>query len=103
MTEEYWKKYKETYDNEIFQKNGFWRDVQADLKRKHPNSKHYLELYNICKSENPYIRQIKHSPNISMDTVSELICRDVGCELQLCMSLQSEIAKNSRKQIEFLH
>ena len=100
MTEDYWKKYKQSYDNEIFQKNEFWQDVQADMKRKHPSKKHYLELYNICKSDNPYIRQIKHSPNITSDTVAEIICRDVGCELQLCMSLQAEALKNSRKPIE---
>jgi hypothetical protein len=42
----------------------------------------------MCKSDNPYIRQIKASPNIMPATVAELICRDKACELQYCLSLQ---------------
>jgi hypothetical protein len=100
MTEDYWQKYKQSYDNEVFQGNEFWRDVKASMDRKYPKNKHYLELYNLCKSDNPFIRQIKHSPNITADTVAELICRDVGCDLQLCMSLQAEAQRNSRRPVE---
>lgn len=99
MTEEYWQKYKQEYDNEVFQRNELWRNVQNDLKRERPG-KHILELHNICKSENPYIRQIKNSPNITGDTVAEMICRDIGCDLQYCLSLQKVANNNSRKRAE---
>ncbi len=101
MTEDYWRKWKQQNDAEPLNVNEFWRDVQADMKRKSTSKgKHYLELYNMCKSQNPYIRQIKNSPNITVDSVAELICRDVGCELELCMSLQKQANLNSRKPIE---
>ena len=32
-------------------------------------------------------RQVRSSPNITNDTVAELICRDKACELQYCLSL----------------
>ena len=102
MTEEYWKRWKKQHDAEPMNVNEFWQDVQKDMKRKHGNGeKHYLELYNICKSMNPYIRQIKSSPNLSIDNVAELICRETGCDLQFCMSLQKQAGLNSRKPIEY--
>lgn len=51
------------------------------------SGKHPLELYNICKSDNPYIRQVKASPNITLDMVAEYICRDSICDMQYCASL----------------
>ena len=54
MTEEYWKRYKEKHDQHIFNKNELWKGVLNDIK-KDSKGKHQLELYNICKSENPYI------------------------------------------------
>lgn len=99
MTEEYWRKYKNKYDNEVFQKNEFWRDVKADMKKKE-KGKHYKELYTICKSENPYIRQIRNSPNITIDGVAEIICRDIGCDLQYCMSLQNKVSSNSKSVVD---
>jgi hypothetical protein len=63
--------------------NELWRRVKIDMdRRKQP--KHHLELYSICRSDNPFIRQIKASPNITIDTVAELICRDKGCEMMYC-------------------
>ena len=80
MTEEYWKRYKEEWLKDPLNSDQFWKNVKSDLKRKE-KPKHHLELYSFCKSENPYIRQIRNSPNITTDTVAELICRDQACEL----------------------
>ena len=55
MTEDYWRKYKKEFDNSTFQRNKLWKNVIDDLKASSPG-KHYLELHNICLSENPYIR-----------------------------------------------
>lgn len=35
--------------------NKFWQHVKKDLARKQ-EPKHHLELYSMCKSENPYIK-----------------------------------------------
>lgn len=88
MTEDYWQRYKKQYDQHPFQKNELWKGVINDIKAD-SKGKHHLELYNICKSDNPYIKQVKNSPNISVDTVAELICRGIGCDLQSCMLRQN--------------
>ena len=93
MTEEYWRRWKAENDREVLQVNEFWRKVQADVQAHHPGGKHYLELDAICRADNPFIRQLKHSPNISPDTVAELICRGIGCDLQFCMMLKNEGGK----------
>ena len=61
----------------------------------------------MCKSENPYIkylsptcRQIKNSPNITTETVAEMICRDKACELQYCLSIMKIATENRRRIIE---
>ena len=99
MTEDYWKHYKKEFDSQPFQQNEMWRDIQSQYKAQ-SKGKHIYELYNICKSDNPYIRQIKNSPNITADTVSELICREVGCDLQYCLSLQRVANNNSKKPVK---
>lgn len=35
--------------------NKFWQSVKKDLSRLQ-EPKHHLELYSMCKSENPYIK-----------------------------------------------
>ena len=99
MTEQYWKRYTKEMNGDPLNSSPFWVNVKKDLdRRKEP--KHHLELYSICKSENPFIRQIKNSPNITSETVAEMICRDKGCELQYCLSLQKIAATNKRSNIE---
>ncbi|CAD8053713.1 unnamed protein product [Paramecium primaurelia] len=99
MTEKYWQRYKETHDKDPLNTNELWVRVKQDLKRRE-KPKHHLELYSYCRTENPYIKQIKSSPNITMDTVAELICRQSACELQYCMSLQKLAVENSRSKID---
>ncbi|EAR99557.2 hypothetical protein TTHERM_00138200 (macronuclear) [Tetrahymena thermophila SB210] len=99
MTERYWQRYRNAYYADPLNSDPFWVNVKNDVNRKR-NPKHHLELYSICRSPNPYINQIKSSPNITHDTVAELICRDKACELQYCMSLQLVAAENRRRKID---
>ncbi len=79
MTEQYWQRYKDLVALEPLNRDDpFWKAMKADMQKKQ-EPKHHLELYSMCKSDNPYIRQIKNSPNITTETVAELICRDKGC------------------------
>lgn len=99
MTEDYWQKYKEKLNADPLHTNRFWQEVRKDMKARE-KPKHYLELYSYCKTDNPFIRQIKHSPNITTSAVAELICRDQACELQYCLSLQKVAAENRRRKLE---
>jgi hypothetical protein len=101
MTEEYWLDYFEKQQHDPMRKNV----VGQTLYEIHETDKkkiHYLEKYTWCKSDNPFIKQIKRSPNITVGTVAELICRGVACELQYCMSLQQIAVENPRRGIEYL-
>lgn len=99
MTEDYWQKYRAKMLEDPMNTNRLWVEVKKDLKaRERP--KHHLELYSYCKNENPYIKQIKNSPNITTDTVAELICRDQACELQYCLTLHKVAAENRRRKLE---
>jgi hypothetical protein len=57
MTEYYWQRYKEEISREFMENpdNKFWQNVKKDLARTQ-QPKHHLELYSMCKSENPYIK-----------------------------------------------
>jgi hypothetical protein len=57
MTEHYWQRYKQEISNEFMERteNKFWQGVKQDLARLQA-PKHHLELYSMCKSENPYIK-----------------------------------------------
>lgn len=100
MTEKYWKRYKDQLMNDPLNSNELWENVKKDMSRRE-KPKHHLELYSYCRSENPYIRQIKNSPNITHDTVAELICRQQACELQYCLSMQKIALERSRQNIKY--
>lgn len=104
MTEKYWQRYKQQLSADPFhsETNEIWKRTRADMKRRE-RPKHHLELYSFCKTENPFIRQIKNSPNITIDSVAELICREKACELQYCLSLQRVAASNWRSGIKFFY
>jgi hypothetical protein len=57
MTEHYWQRYKAEISNEFMERteNKFWQSVKKDMARLQ-EPKHHLELYSMCKSENPYIK-----------------------------------------------
>jgi hypothetical protein len=66
MTEQYWQRYKrEVHDKDAWVANQILRDTKETLQKKE-RDKDPLALYNICKSENVYIRQVRASPNITL-------------------------------------
>ena len=101
MTEKYWKNYRDQLFGDPYYSDPMWRRVREQTEAKNPE-KHHLELYSYCRSQNPYIRQIKASPNITIDSTAELICREKACELQYCLSLQKISASNKRSKLEYL-
>lgn len=44
--------------------NKFWQNVKKDMARLQ-EPKHHLELYSMCKSENPYIKYPRPHPGRS--------------------------------------
>jgi hypothetical protein len=100
MTEQYWQRFMKEYWADPMNTNALWVGVKKDMDKMHPMRKHPLELYSMCKSDNPYIRQIKSSPNITLDMVAELICRDVACDLQYCLSLHEKEQSNRRSKLK---
>lgn len=99
MTEEYWLDYFEKQKHDPMKKNVVGITV-LELQEEAKGRIHHLEHYSMCKSDNPYIRQIRRSPNITVGTVAELICRGVACDLQYCMSLQKIAMENPKRNIE---
>ena len=56
MTEPYWQRYLQEVSSDLeHTQDRFWKKVRDDLNRKR-EPKHYLELYSMCKTDNPYIR-----------------------------------------------
>jgi len=56
---------------------------QEAIKDKHPD-----ELYAICKTDNNYWRHYRASSKLSIDELSMMICKDVGCDLSYCQMMQ---------------
>jgi len=52
---------------------------QEVIKNKHPD-----ELYAICRTDNNYWRHYRASPKLTVDELSMMICREVGCDLSYC-------------------
>ena len=99
MTEEYWLDYFEKQKIDSPMNNV----VSMTVHQMHEENKkkiHHLQHYSMCKTDNPFIRQIRSSPNITVGTVAELICRSVACDLQYCMSMQKIALDNPRRNME---
>ncbi len=99
MTEEYWLDYFERQQHDAMKKNVVGISVYEQFEEDKQKI-HHLEKYSWCKTDNPYIRQIRRSPNITLTGVAELICRNVACDLQYCMSLQQIALENPRRNME---
>ena len=95
MTEEYWQKHMR--GKEASQRNQLWNSVitllliniwrvqLADGMRKEAiKNKHPDELYAICRTDNNYWRHYRASTKLSIDELSMMICKDVGCDLSYC-------------------
>ena len=96
MTEEFWADYKKKKD--LTQTNIIWKNVSStvwnmtlqianDARREMIKEKHPDELYAICRTDNNYWRHYRASPKLSIDELSMMICREVGCDLSYCQNL----------------
>jgi len=52
------------------------------IKNKHPD-----ELYAICRTDNNYWRHYRASTKLTIDELSMMICKEVGCDLSYCQHL----------------
>jgi hypothetical protein len=59
-------------------------------KKKLVPSKNAKVLFTECLKGALYLRQFAQSDDLSVDDMSMLICRDVGCELQYCQASISD-------------
>lgn len=84
MTEEYWRKYKENKDKT---ENKLFGEVESELKRRFKSEKTPDEMYSLCKTDNNYWRHYRNSENLDPDSVSLVLCKDVGCDLMYCQAL----------------
>jgi len=62
---------------------GVAREIRKEaIKEKHPD-----ELYAICRTDNNYWRHYRASTKLSIDELSMMVCKEVGCDLQYCQHL----------------
>ena len=52
------------------------------IKEKHPD-----ELYAICRTDNNFWRHYRASTKLTIDELSMMICKEVGCDLSYCQLL----------------
>ena len=64
------------------------------IKDKHPD-----ELYAICRTDNNYWRHYRASTKLSIDELSMMICKEVGCDLSYCQHLVHK-PKSMHQQID---
>lgn len=61
MTEQYWQKYiNQIALDPAHRKDKFWSSIRQ-VQERYKEPKHHLELYSMCRSDNPYIRFIHHN------------------------------------------
>lgn len=61
--------------------------LQGEIRKDAIKDKHPDELYAICRTDNNYWRHYRASPKLTIDELSMMICRDVGCDLSYCQLL----------------
>ena len=64
------------------------------IKDKHPD-----ELYAIRRTDNNYWRHYRASTKLSIDELSMMICKEVGCDLSYCQHLVHK-PKSMHQQID---
>ena len=88
-TEKYWQR-----QNEINKQNQSHIHPVIDQtmkdKRELVPAKNAQLLFTECLKGALYLRQFALSDDLSVDDMSMLICRDVGCELQYCQASLSD-------------
>ena len=96
MTEEWWANWKTQRDRA--QPNQIWKGLEKVKREEAIKDKHPDELFAICRTDNNYWRHYRASPKLTIDELSMMICREVGCDLQYCQHLSFK-PKNPNQQI----
>lgn len=91
MTEEWWRQYKHNKDKN---ENKLFGMVESELKRKFKNERSPEELYSMCKTDNNYWKHYRASQNLDPDSISTVLCKDVGCDLMYCQVLTNKNKDN---------
>ncbi len=84
MTEQWWRQY---IDNKKKSENKIFTDVDSELKRRFKSEKKPEEMYSLCKTDNNYWKHYRYSENLDPDSVSLVLCKDIGCDLMYCQAL----------------
>eukprot|EP00347_Sterkiella_histriomuscorum_P009487 403341025 len=85
MTEEFWQSYKKKKD--LTQTNTLFKGIADGIRQEQIRDKHPDELYAICRTDNNYWRHYRASPKLTIDELSMMICKEVGCDLSYCQNL----------------
>jgi hypothetical protein len=88
-TEEYWQQYKKNLESNKKSINPVIQQTYDDMKELIP-ARNAKALYVDCLQGALYLRQFALSDSLSLDDMSMLICRDVGCELEYCQASMSD-------------
>jgi hypothetical protein len=88
-TEQYWQQEKEKLEMNKANINPLIQQTYEDMKELIPR-RNAKALYVDCLEGALYLRQYALSDSLTLDDMSMLICRDVGCELQYCQASMSD-------------
>jgi hypothetical protein len=89
MTEDYWQRQKQIEEANIKNTHPDIAQTYADMKELVP-AKGAKYQYIECLKGALYLRQWAQSDKLTVDDMSMLICRDMGCELQYCQQTISD-------------
>ena len=88
-TEEFWQQQKKIHESNKNNIHPLIQQTYEDMKELVPirNAK---ALYVDCLQGALYLRQFALSESLSLEDMSMLICRDVGCELEYCQASMTD-------------
>ncbi len=89
MTEKYWQEQKRNIEMNKGNTNPIIEQTFEDKMKLVP-PKHPKALYSDCLKGALYFTQWAQSDDLSIDDMSMLICRDLGCELTYCQTTLSD-------------
>ena len=83
MTEEFWQQEKKKQDGNSFNTQLIWKTTKDDVKA-FASDKHPKALYAECLKNTQFWHHYAASPKISIDDLTMMVCRDLGCEINYC-------------------
>jgi hypothetical protein len=93
MTEQWWQEYKKKKERN---KNLIFDEVESEIKRRFKSEKSPEEMYQMCKTDNNYWKQIRLSENLDDESVGLVLCKGIACDMMYCQALT--FSKNSSQR-----